>query len=78
MNTECPYCKSEMRKGAVYSDRYALKWIPEEQDKGGVLNLFAKGIKLTDLEKGYIEVYYCEKCKKMIFEISDMKNKKNV
>lgn len=71
MNQECPYCKGIMQKGVIHSDRYALKWIPEEKDKGGILYPFVKGIKLTDLEQGYIEVYYCDTCKKMIFEAND-------
>ena len=69
MNQECPYCKGVMQKGIIHSDRYALKWIPEEKDKGGILSPFVKGIKLTSMEQEYLEVYYCEACKKMVFEV---------
>lgn len=49
-----------MRKGVIHSDRYALKWIPEEKDKGFLLEPFIKGIKLTSMSKDYITVFYCE------------------
>lgn len=67
----CPYCKAEMRKGVIHSDRYALKWIPEEKDKGFLLEPFIKGIKLTSMSKDYITVFYCEACKKMICDVED-------
>lgn len=65
----CPYCKEDMQDGAIYSDRYALKWIPDKKDKGALLAPFTKGIKLTSMSKDYITVYYCESCNKMIFDI---------
>ena len=45
---KCPFCKEEMRVGSISQDRYALKWVPDDQDKG-LLNFtpLVKGIKLT-------------------------------
>lgn len=71
----CPYCEKEMHLGSIYQDRYALKWIPEEKDKGLLLQWFSKGIKLTDLTtNGSIESFYCNECEKIII---DTKNKIN-
>ena len=39
MEMKCPYCNSEMEKGEINQDRYALKWKSEK--KG------AKSVKLT-------------------------------
>lgn len=65
----CPYCNAKMKKGVIHSDRYALKWIPEEKDKGTILAPFVKGIKLTNMSRSYITTFYCEHCHKMIFEV---------
>lgn len=60
----CPYCGAKMKLGFIHGDRYSLKWIPEERDKGILLQWFAEGIKL-----GYsIEAFYCEECKKIIID----------
>lgn len=65
----CPYCNSDMKKGMIHSDRYALKWIPEERDKGALFAFFQDGIKLTNISQSYIIAFYCEKCKKIIFDV---------
>lgn len=70
MDNKCPYCKKEMKKGIIHSDRYNLKWIPESKDKGVIFSPFIKGKKLTNINKDYLDVYYCEDCKKMIFEVT--------
>ncbi|MDD4112737.1 MAG: PF20097 family protein [Herbinix sp.] len=69
MSEKCPYCNKEMQKGIIHSDRYSLKWIPESKDKGAIIAPFIKGKKLTNINKSYLEVYYCIDCKKMIFEV---------
>lgn len=45
---KCPFCKEEMKTGTISQDRYALKWVPEDADKG-LLNFtpFIKGINLN-------------------------------
>lgn len=60
----CPYCAKPMARGVIHGDRYRLKWIPEEKDKGLVFQLFSKGIKL-----GYsLDSYYCKSCDKIIVD----------
>lgn len=71
----CPYCGVKMKLGLIYQDRYPLKWIPEEKDKGPLLQFLSKGIKLTDLfTSGSIESFYCQECEKIII---DTENKTN-
>lgn len=71
----CPYCGGEMHVGVIYQDRYALKWIPEEKDKGVFLQWFSKGIKLTDINSnGGVESFYCNKCEKIIIDTVDKVN----
>ncbi|MSU02898.1 hypothetical protein FYJ83_15655 [Tissierella sp. DSM 105185] len=56
----CPYCNKDMKKGIIHGDRYKLKWIPDEKDKGVFLQAFVKGIDLEKNRNGII-TYYCEK-----------------
>jgi hypothetical protein len=61
-----------MEKGIIYGDRYSIKWIDESRDKGRIISLFQKGVKLTNpLVSNEIEVYFCRDCKKMIIDVSD-------
>lgn len=55
----CPYCNRGMKKGIIYRDRYKLKWIPEEKDKGVFFQAFTKGIDLEKNGNG-ITTYYCD------------------
>lgn len=68
----CPYCNEKMKSGFIHGDRYTLKWIPEENNKGAVLQWFSKGIKLTNpLTNPSIESFYCDKCNKIIIDTGD-------
>lgn len=69
---ECPYCGEKMKRGFIHGDRYSLKWIPEEKDKGALLQWFSKGIKLEDSYGDSVESFCCESCKKIVI---DVKNK---
>lgn len=66
---KCPFCKEEMKTGTISQDRYALKWVPEESDKG-LLNFtpFIKGIKLTSMSNLTVKVFHCENCRKFIID----------
>ncbi len=57
----CPYCKSEMYEGVVYGDRYRLKWIPKDKDKGPFLQCFSKGGIVLEETLAGVVMYYCEK-----------------
>ena len=67
----CPYCEGEMELGSIHGDRYSLKWVSDERDKGPLLQWFSKGIKLGHS----IESYYCKDCRKII--IDEKNNSKN-
>lgn len=60
----CPYCNGKMTLGSIHGDRYALKWVSEEKDKGPLLQWFSKGIKLGHS----IESFYCDECRKIIID----------
>ncbi len=66
----CPYCNEEMEQGVIHSDRYAMKWIAEKDDKGSLFSSFAKGIKLTNLEKDYVDAFYCKSCNKIVIDLN--------
>ncbi|MBU5676857.1 hypothetical protein KQI88_10545 [Alkaliphilus sp. MSJ-5] len=69
---KCPYCNQNMEKGFINGDRYSLKWIEESRNKGTIVSVFQKGIKLTDAwSSNQLETYYCKGCKKMIIDVSD-------
>jgi hypothetical protein len=66
----CPFCGAKMKSGVIHGDRYRLKWIPKENDKGIILQWFSKGIKF-----GYsLESSYCEECKKIIIDVESNAN----
>ena len=70
-----PFCKEEMRVGSISQDRYALKWVPDDQDRG-LLNFtpLVKGIKLTSIDAGMTgKVFYCEACRKFIIDQDDLR-----
>jgi hypothetical protein len=61
--------------GSILQDRYALKWVPSNKDRG-MLNFtpLAKGIKLTSiLDDWRVKVFYCEKCRKFIIDQDDLR-----
>lgn len=70
----CPYCGKAMKEGLIPGDRFSLKWIPEENNKGNLLQWFSKGIKLSDplMEHG-AKSFYCHECEKIVI---DVKNKR--
>jgi len=55
----CPYCGAEMEKGVIHRDRYKLKWVPYNKDKGPILQFFADGVNLEN-NGDLVEAYYCE------------------
>ena len=72
---KCPFCKEEMRVGSISQDRYALKWVPDDRDRG-LLNFtpLVKGIKLTSIDAGMtVKVFYCEACRKFIMYQDDLR-----
>lgn len=72
----CPYCGKKMNPGFIHQDRYAIKWIPEENDKGAIMQLFSKGIKLTSaFENPSIESLYCSECEKIIIDTKKAVNR---
>ena len=72
---KCPYCDKEMIIGSISQDRYALKWVPADRDKG-ILNFtpLVKGIKLTSMMDDLrVKVYYCEQCRKFVMDQDDLR-----
>ena len=72
---KCPFCKEEMLIGSISQDRYALKWVPSDKDRG-LLNFtsLVRGIKLTSINDGMtVKVFYCEKCRKFIIDQDDLR-----
>ena len=72
---KCPFCKEEMRVGSISQDRYALKWVPDDQDRG-LLNFtpLVKGIKLTSMSDGItVQVLYCNKCRIFVIDQDNLR-----
>lgn len=62
--------------GSILQDRYALKWVPSNKDRG-ILNFtpLVKGIKLTSMMDDWrVKVFYCEKCRKFIIDQDDLRS----
>ena len=72
---KCPFCNAEMLVGNISQDRYALKWVPSNKDRG-LLNFtpFVKGIKLTSMSDGItVKVFYCNKCRKFVIDQDNLR-----
>ena len=72
---KCPFCNAEMLVGNISKDRYALKWVPSDKDRG-LLNFtpFVKGIKLTSMSDGItVKVFYCNKCRKFVIDQDNLR-----
>ena len=72
---KCPFCNAEMLFGNISQDRYALKWVPSDKDRG-LLNFtpFVKGIKLTSMSDGItVKVFYCNKCRKFVIDQDNLR-----
>ena len=73
---KCPYCQNDMVKGLISQDRYAIKWVPAEKDKG-ILNFtpLVKGIKITSLMDAHLgptrTTYYCPDCEVFIIHMKE-------
>lgn len=66
----CPYCNENMESGVIHGDRYSIKWIPQEKDKGIFLSPFIKGIKLSDKSSSNsVEAYFCNQCDKVVINL---------
>lgn len=69
---KCLYCEEEMEQGVINGDRYSLKWVPAEKDKGVLFQWISKGIKLSDtFADNSAEVFCCESCKKIIIDVEN-------
>ena len=72
---KCPFCNAEMLVGNISQDRYALKWVLSDKDRG-LLNFtpFVKGIKLTSMSDGItVKVFYCNKCRKFVIDQDNLR-----
>ena len=58
----------DMHQGVIHGDRYSLKWVPVEKDKGSIFQWFYKGIILGHMGEDVEPVYYCEKCEKIVID----------
>ena len=69
----CPYCLKKMEVGSIQKDRYSLKWVSDEDDKG-ILNFtfLVNGIKLISNNDSKIKVFYCCDCRKFIIDQDDL------
>ena len=64
---KCPYCGKEMRLGFIHGDRYSLKWVSAEEDKGPLFQWFSKGIKLSDAFKdNNVESFFVKIARKLL------------
>ena len=66
----CPYCGTRMKLGVIHGDRYRLKWIPNQENRGLMLQWFSKGIKFGHS----IESSYCEECRKIVIDVESKSN----
>lgn len=60
--------KNEIR--VIHGDRYHLKWIPNQENRGLMLQWFSKGIKFGHS----IESSYCEECRKIVIDVESKSN----
>lgn len=67
----CPYCKNEMRKGALCTAVNVAPYWEEAETKRGLMGALANQgtLPATQARGTYrVEAYYCTSCKKMIID----------
>lgn len=67
----CPFCQNEMQKGLLYGDgRTKLRWNQGDKTLGLIDSITGKGLVNAKykLWTFYLDSFYCENCKKMIFD----------
>ena len=68
--TDCPYCNEPMVSGKILGDRYALKWMDEDQKL--IMGIFAPidSIILSEPTFGrpVVKGYICKKCRKIVID----------
>jgi hypothetical protein len=57
-----------MENGVIHGDRFAIKWVPKNKDRGSLLQWFSKGIILAGMSEDVEDVFYCRKCEKIIID----------
>ncbi|MEG2798423.1 MAG: PF20097 family protein [Erysipelotrichaceae bacterium] len=72
---KCPFCNEEMIIGIITQDRYAIKWVAADKDKGWLnFTPLVKGIKLTSMSSDMnFKVFHCDKCRKFIIDQDDLR-----
>lgn len=69
----CPYCKSEMQKGYVHSNKHALRWYPNVPQGKSIFASYNESKKLSSVwNGGNVIVHRCEKCKKLIIDENEL------
>lgn len=72
---KCPYCNEKMVKGYIYGYRYALEWLPAEQNY--LLAELRNSQDIIRLEDDLFSVYSrveahtCHSCGKIIIDINE-------
>lgn len=71
----CPYCNKEMLKGYIYHGKDDLRWTPENERPGFLIN-FPKDYEIQISKSKRIKrnkkiVYRCQNCKLFIFNEID-------
>lgn len=77
---ECPYCKKEMRAGAISAPRSQLVWCPNGED-GKPLSADWEGrVPLTrtpifSFDESYVPAFYCPDCRRIILDVPEIKSR---
>lgn len=68
----CATCGNEMTKGALYGDRYALKWQPEDQKL--IAGIWSSGgitlKKNATFGRPRSEAFVCPNCNKLVIDLN--------
>lgn len=70
MNTQCPYCQTELEKGALCGGKYPMKWY--RKDAPFFENTLMFGGEPISGESR-IEAYRCNNCGKIIVDTDSVK-----
>ncbi|SCY56811.1 PF20097 family protein [Alkaliphilus peptidifermentans] len=71
MKLECPYCKSQLEEGFIYSSGYSFKWYNEGMGFFKKYTVFGGEI-LSDSPK--VKCNRCKECKKIIIDLNTNSN----
>lgn len=77
---ECPYCKGEMRQGALSAPGSQMGWCPNGEDGKPLSSDWEGRVPLTKapifkFDDYYVPAFYCPACRRIILDVPEIESR---